>query len=189
MTNLLKFSMTHASVRSGLTGFIVSFLLVLCCSVTAAYAQFDRPGGGQTGTVGSGSGGSFYDYSGGAGVVMDVNVWGFVRNPGKYRVPSSTKLIQLISFAGGPADRALLAEVKILHDLTIDSTITDPVEIYDIEKYQETGEVDLNPILYPNDTVIIPGDSINSFTEVLGIVRDVILVVGTIFGMYIATQR
>jgi protein involved in polysaccharide export with SLBB domain len=37
---------------------------------------------------------------------MQVNIWGFVKNPGRYEVPSSTDLIQLISFAGGPVQYA-----------------------------------------------------------------------------------
>lgn len=38
--------------------------------------------------------------------------WGFVQKPGRYEVPSSTDLIQLISFAGGPVQYAKLDNAR-----------------------------------------------------------------------------
>ena len=39
-------------------------------------------------------------------LLMRVNIWGFVRKPGQYMVPTDTDLICLMSFAGGPAEQA-----------------------------------------------------------------------------------
>src|SRR5438876_12443461 len=38
----------------------------------------------------------------GGEIQIDVNLWGFVNAPGHYRVPGSTSLVELLSFAGGP---------------------------------------------------------------------------------------
>lgn len=129
--------------------------------------------------------GSFYDYSTPGEFPIEINIWGAVLRPGKYRVPQSTKLIQLISLAGGPTERARLEEIRVLHDLTVDSTIKDPVTIFNFEEYQRTGDVRLNPLLYANDTVILPNNSFSTFMEILGVVRDIATVVSSIIGLYV----
>src|SRR4051794_17198385 len=100
-------------------------LLGLTLVVATAGAQPSGGGGVPTTTGTSSSGGnpngSFYDYSSGS-LNMEVNIWGFVGSPGKYKVPASTRLIQLISLSGGPSDRARLSDIRILHDLTVDTT-------------------------------------------------------------------
>jgi hypothetical protein len=159
-------------------------LILFICSLAAASAQ----DGSTFGDAGSAGGGSYYDYSVEGGYNMSVNIWGFVRNPGKYYVPSATKLMDIISLAGGPSDRARLSDVQIVHDLTVDSTIGEPVVVFNMEDYKQTGDTLLNPLLYPNDTVIIPGDALNVFREVIGIISDVSLVVLSIIGVYLTVS-
>jgi hypothetical protein len=152
-----------------------------------ASAQPNGGGGVPTTTGTSSSGGnpngSYYDYSSGS-LNMEVNIWGFVGAPGKYKVPASTRLIQLISLSGGPTDRARLSDIRILHDLTVDSTVTDPVVIFNLEEYQKTGDPSLNPMLYPNDTIIISGDALNVFREILQIIGNVSVFLGFILTLY-----
>ncbi|MBK8912282.1 MAG: SLBB domain-containing protein [Chlorobi bacterium] len=141
-------------------------------------------GGGQPG----GAFGSVYDFTAGAGFSMEVNIWGAVARPGRYKVPSSTTLLQLISYAGGPAagqagPKPKLDEVRVVHDLTVDSTVSKPIEVYDLVKYQQTADTTLNPKLYPNDTVIIPEQD-DTFNEVLAVIRDVGLVLVSILTIY-----
>jgi hypothetical protein len=170
---------------------LLVIVAILVAAAPHASAQFGNGGGSTssgTSTIGNASG-SYYDYSFGSSVPMEINIWGFVRSPGKYRVPVSTKLIQLISFAGGPADRARLSDIRILHDVTVDSTIKEPVVIINLAEYQETADPSLNPILTPNDTIIVPGDALNVFAQVLGIVRDVALVLGTLIALYVSIKR
>jgi protein involved in polysaccharide export with SLBB domain len=47
-------------------------------------------------------------------ITMQVNVWGFVQKPGRYEIPISTDLVELLSYAGGPEQYAKLDEVKIV---------------------------------------------------------------------------
>jgi hypothetical protein len=162
--------------------------------LAAATAVAQPNGGGgvptTTGSVSSGANpnGSFYDYSAGS-LNIEVNVWGFVGAPGKYRVPSAIKLIQLISLAGGPNPRARLSDIRILHDLTVDSTVTDPVVVFNLDEYQKTGDPNLNPILYPNDTIIVPGDALNVFREILTIIADISTFLAFILSLYAVISR
>src|SRR5256885_2034690 len=103
--NRLAFSLSRTIIRS------LGVLLGLLMAIVTAGAQPSGGGGVPTTTGTSSSGGnpngSFYDYSSGS-LNMEVNIWGFVGSPGKYKVPASTRLIQLISLSGGPTDRARL---------------------------------------------------------------------------------
>ncbi|HEX2983063.1 MAG TPA: SLBB domain-containing protein, partial [Ignavibacteriales bacterium] len=42
-----------------------------------------------------------------------VNLWGYVNNPGRYEVPASTNLIQLVTYAGGPKEYASMSDIRI----------------------------------------------------------------------------
>lgn len=165
--------------------------LVLCGSARAQFNDGNSGGGGGTSGSSGGTGnagGSYYNYGPDGVLTMDINVWGFVRSPGKLRVASSTKLVEIISFAGGPTDRARLDDIRIVHDMTIDSTIAQAVEIYNLEEWYRSGDTLSNPLLYANDTIIVPGDALNVFREILGIVRDVALVIGTLIALFIAVS-
>ena len=163
-------------------------LLLFFALASIASAQFDDDGGGTAPPSGGNTGGSYYVYGTGTGYQIDVNVWGFVQTPGKFNVPSSTNLMQIISYAGGPTDRARLEDIRIVHDQTVDSSFTELVEIYNLDEFVRTGDTLLNPVIYPNDTIIVPGDALNVFREVLGIVRDVALVLGTLIALFIAVS-
>jgi len=45
---------------------------------------------------------SFYNYSEAGDVTILVNVWGSVRTPGLYKIPTGTKMSTLLSLSGGP---------------------------------------------------------------------------------------
>jgi len=47
-------------------------------------------------------------------ITMQVNLWGNVKNPGRYELPISTDIVQLVSFAGGPLPEADLGTVKVI---------------------------------------------------------------------------
>jgi len=169
--------------------FLAALVLIGLVSILPVHAQ---PGGVPTsaGSVTTGNAsGSFYDYSKSGDVPMDISIWGFVRAPGRYRVPSYTKLMELISLAGGPSDRALLDQVKIVHDLTVDSTITQAMSVFDVEAYQTTGDPKLNPVLIHNDVIVVPGDSISDLNEILGIISNIVVVTVSVIGLVFAITR
>ncbi|HVZ40018.1 MAG TPA: SLBB domain-containing protein [Candidatus Kapabacteria bacterium] len=117
---------------------------------------------------------------------IEVNIWGFVRNPGKYSVPASTRLLDLISMAGGPTERAELQKVKVVHDKLVDSTITQLVRMIDVEEYQRTGDPAANPLLVPGDVIVIPGDTLNGFNQVLSVISNIAVVTISVVGLVFA---
>jgi hypothetical protein len=57
---------------------------------------------------------AFYDLGDPTGINMEVNIWGFVRFPGKYKLPYTTTFLDLMSFAGGPLENSNLEDIRIL---------------------------------------------------------------------------
>lgn len=108
--------------------------------------------------------GAFYNFSSGSGCDLLVSVWGYVRNPGRYRVPCETNLLDLMSYCGGPNDRGaevFLDQVKIIRKGGADrSNEIAEVFLVDVEKYLElrtTPTVTSDLLLYPGDLVIVDG--------------------------------
>ncbi|MGA9117521.1 MAG: SLBB domain-containing protein [Bacteroidota bacterium] len=95
-----------------------------------------------------------YYYIGKPGeLTMQVNVWGFVRSPGRYEVPSGTDLVQLLSFAGGPTEGADMDDVRITRVIRRDTTVTRIVIEVDLEDLHLVEPAKL--ALYPGDTIFI----------------------------------
>jgi hypothetical protein len=55
----------------------------------------------------------YFDLSDPDAVNIKVAVWGFVRYPGKYLVPTYTTLLDLLSFAGGPSNDTHLDDLRL----------------------------------------------------------------------------
>ncbi|MCK5147708.1 hypothetical protein KAR48_13195 [bacterium] len=101
-------------------------------------------------------------------LLVPVNIWGFVRQPGQYMVPNKTDLITLLSFAGGPTEYAKMSKIEIVRS---DAKIGNMVIPVDVKKYLETADPVLIPMLRPGDTIIVKGTTIfwiQRFFEFLG---------------------
>ena len=118
---------------------------------------------------------SYYYLGGKEGLTIGVNLWGFVRNPGRYEVPSSTDLVQLISLGGGPLEHAELDEVKIVRQIMQpDSSYQTQVIPVNLADFQKTGQK--TPLLLPGDTIIVPGSTFSFLQEFFAMFRDVALI-------------
>lgn len=139
----------------------------------------------------SGDIGSFYDYSGLGGIPMYVNVWGFVRSPGRYKVPSSTTLADLISLAGGPTEGAFVDRITVTRDPDVDSSLRGSLVVsYDLKRFLETGAKTDNPILFPSSTIYVPGDSSpTDFQDTLTIVASAATIVLSVVGIFVAIRQ
>ena len=87
-------------------------------------------------------------------IVVPINIWGFVKNPGQYMVPNNTDLISLLSYAGGPVEGAKVSKIRIVRS---DIQIEKKVLTINVKKYLETGDTRLIPLLRPGDTVVVKG--------------------------------
>ena len=107
-------------------------------------------------------------------ILMNVNVWGFVRRPGQYLVPRNTDLITLISFAGGPVEGSNLSKVQIVRGgelLGATDGNDGKVSIVhaDVKDKLKTGYVGKIPLLSAGDTVIIPQSTGNKVQKFFGV--------------------
>ncbi len=118
---------------------------------------------------------SYYYLGGKEGLTIGVNLWGSVRNPGRYEVPSSTDLVQLISLGGGPLQSAELDEVKIVRQMSLpDSSYKTEVIKVNLNDFLKTGQK--SPLLLPGDTIIVPGSTFSAVEQVVAFLRDVTLI-------------
>jgi len=96
-------------------------------------------------------GNEFYSSAGKNAVLMRVNLWGAVQKSGIHHVPTKTDLVTLLSYAGGPLPDAELDDVTIKRRV---NGKEEQVEV-DLSKILASSSAK-NPMLEPNDIVVIP---------------------------------
>lgn len=151
-------------------------------------------------------------------LLMRVNIWGFVRKPGQYMVPTDTDLISLISFAGGPVEQAKVKAIKIVR--TFDAAMpktnnkaaasgsapqnqsvtgtnlaeknkaeASRVLQVDVKKYLKTGDRNLIPALQPGDTIVVEGSAFNTVNKVLDFASKIAVLGQIYFWVSVANDR
>jgi protein involved in polysaccharide export with SLBB domain len=123
---------------------------ILLAGASSALAQLESGIGAST----SGASPAAYYYISKPGeITMTVNLWGYVGNPGRYEVPISTDLVDLISFAGGPHADADISSVKVSRNVRRGNAVR-TVEYYlDLSRLDKLDKKALD--LEPGDTVYI----------------------------------
>lgn len=100
----------------------------------------------------------YYDLSDPEAVNIKVAVWGFVRYPGKYLVPSYTTILDLLSFAGGPTNDSHLDEIKLYRNKEDGSQ---EMIVYDYNDILWETKLDsrnrINPYIEAGDILVVPG--------------------------------
>jgi hypothetical protein len=109
-------------------------------------------------------------------LLMQVNVWGEVKEPGTLQVPDNIDLISLLSFAGGPTENAKLDRVKLIRSFSPEKE----VKIINVEKYLKKGNHDQVPIIKPGDTVVVPRSSFHSLTRFISFIYNVAVIASVI---------
>jgi len=103
--------------------------------------------------------GGFYDYSDPRYVNIMVNIWGYVRFPGKYYVPENSRVIDLLSYAGGPTPDAFLDDIRLY--ITTEEGKTN-FQKFNFDDLMHGKNPDLNieniPRLKPGDIIMVPGE-------------------------------
>jgi hypothetical protein len=130
---------------------------------------------------------SYYYVAKAGELTMQVNVWGFVPNPGRYEVPTSTNLIQLLSYAGGPLAEASTDDVKVTR-AGRDPDGSDSFEYtVDIENLAEVEKDHL--LIYPGDTIFIDHGSWLNVRDALLVVTTLAVVTSAVAAVIIAESR
>lgn len=103
--------------------------------------------------------GGFYDFSDPRYLNIMVNIWGYVKFPGKYYVPEQSKIIDLISYAGGPTPDAHLHDIRLYRQS--DKGNTELLK-FDMEDLMFKSELQTNvsklPQLKAGDIIVVPGE-------------------------------
>ena len=126
------------------------------------------------------------------GINIEVNLWGFVRYPGRYIVPVNTTLVDLLSYAGGPVENSNLEEIRILRPQN--DTLLQKSEVirinYDDLMFQEKVKLDTknNPRLKPGDVVLIMQQKRYTFRDDVGFFLPILTSIITI-ATFIITVR
>jgi len=99
-------------------------------------------------------------------ILVDVQIWGQVMHPGMYKVPVSTDVVGLISYAGGPNDFAALGRVKLVRG----GAPAGRTFKINLDRYTGSGNRAQVPMLEAGDVVVVPTSithTISTFTVFL----------------------
>ncbi len=138
-------------------------------------------------TLPSASAASYYYISKPGELTMQVNIWGSVKNPGRYEVGSSTDLIQLISYAGGPNPDAKLDEVQVSRFLKRDGTMM--IEKYTVDLDNLVTSDSTKLVLYPGDTIFLDRSGWTTFRDVMTVVTTAAIITSAVANVIIANHR
>jgi hypothetical protein len=86
-------------------------------------------------------------------ILMNVNIWGHVNNPGRHMVFDGIDIATLLSVVGGPRSGAKLKKVKLFREVPDDNGQL--VYTINIENFIKKGDRSEFVKIMPNDTVII----------------------------------
>ena len=87
-------------------------------------------------------------------VLMHVNVWGTVKNPGRQLVYEGIDLATLFSLVGGPMQGANMKKVRLYREIPDeDQKLT---YIINLESFIKSGDRSEFIKIKPNDTILIP---------------------------------
>ncbi len=137
-------------MRKNLTLVLAGALFISLFLSLPAVAQLESGiGASLTGA----SSAAYYYISKPGEITMPVNLWGYVKNPGRYEVPISTDLIQLVSYAGGPLADADMGSVKITRVVRREDAIRKVEYSVNLNHLDKLDDKALN--LEPGDTIYI----------------------------------
>lgn len=124
------------------------------------------------------TGANYYNYADKDRVNIEVNLWGYVKNPGKYLIPKGTTFLDLITLGGGPIPDSNLEDIRLIRPKNDTLRITQD-QIINLnyndylwgEKINQQGKG--NPILISGDIVLVPGSPRYFFRDNLNFILSI----------------
>ncbi len=136
----------------------VKIFLFLAFLTSIGFAQSDKYEIGSYNPQFQKSQGGFYDYSDPTDINIKVAIWGWVKYPGKYVIPASSDVLDLLSYAGGPTDYAHLDDLRLYRILPDSTQKLIKFNVYDIWWGDSlTTNVAHIPKLQAGDILSVPG--------------------------------
>ena len=120
-------------------------------------------------------------------LTMQINVWGLIRNPGRYEVSITTDLVQLVSYAGGPMEDAKLDEVKVTRFIKTETGVSRAQFLVNLDDLYRVNESSL--ILQPGDTIFFDRTSWSTVRDVLSVVTTFAVITATVTTVMYQTKH
>lgn len=108
-------------------------------------------------------------------MMMKVNVWGAVAQPGSQYVPDGTDLVSVLSAAGGPIEGAKLSEIRLVRNFNGEKYN----RVIDVNRCLKKGALTQMPEIKPGDTIIVP-KSKASFGKFITVIYNVAVIVSVV---------
>ncbi|MEP7146455.1 MAG: SLBB domain-containing protein [bacterium] len=140
------------------------FILTILCIPSISLSQIDRQKVGND--ILNTQQGGYFNYGDKDKVNIEVNIWGFVRYPGKYLIPKGSTVMDLISYSGGPVTESKLEDIRLYRPANDSLKTRDKLInldyndlLWDVpqgERQNFKNKINLN--LEPGDILIFPGE-------------------------------
>ena len=131
--------------------------------------------------------GAYYNVAKPGELTMQVNVWGFVHQPGRYEVSNNIDLVQLISFAGGPTQDADIEDVRITRIVNRDGVLSVKDIRVNMKRLDRVEEARL--MLLPGDTIYMDHTSWVTLRDVVSVVTTAAIVTAAVAQILNYTRR
>jgi len=135
--------------------FLISLFTIACTS--ASFSQDDVQIGSNLNNYRQTQGGLF-DYSDPSGINIKVQLWGYVKYPGYYVVPANSTMNDLLSFAGGPQEDAMMDDLRIYRASNEQGNKLTKYNLDDLLWYDSLRTEIVFPQLKAGDIILVPGE-------------------------------
>ena len=119
----------------------------------------------------------------GGKIFINVNVWGFVNNPGSHQVFDGIDIITLFSIVGGPKPGANIKDIKILREFPdSDGKIMHKINLHNfLSKGNRSSLINIKP----NDTFIVPQKLSSLILDKVGTINTIL----SLINLYLQVNR
>ncbi len=135
--------------------FFISLFLIF--AVLTSFAQDDVQIGSSFKNNTQSQGGLF-DYSDPSGFNIKVQLWGYVKYPGYYVVPANSNLNDILSYAGGPLEDAMLDDIRIYRKTETGNEELMKYNLDDLLWGDSLASKIIFPKLNAGDVILVPGE-------------------------------
>lgn len=133
-----------------------------------------------------------FDLSDPTGINLEVNLWGYVRYPGRYRVPVGTTFLDVMSYSGGPTDESNLEEIRILRNSGDATKKPELIKLnYDDLLWEDniSSKPKSNPVLQPGDVIVVLKEKRYTFRDNLTVYLPILTSIVSIATFIITLNR
>jgi len=120
-------------------------------------------------------------------IMMKVNIWGNVNNPGSHLVHDGIDLASLLSSVGGPKVGTNLKKLRLYREIPDENKKV--IYEIDFENFIRTGDRTSFIMIKPNDTIIVPQKFSSLLIRQIGTINTIFSLVTIYLQMTILTDR